>query len=1052
YVGEYFEQVAPEPDKWETWLQQRGVDPDAPPEDTPGLDTEKKAAVRTLPHANTPTITFLDSLGRTFFTIAHNKFERRTNGAVAIIEENYSTRVVFDIEGNQREVIDAKDRIVMCYDYDMLGSPIHQASMEAGERWMLNNLAGNPIRAWDSRGFQRRMTFDVLQRPLELFVTETNGAEFLAEKIEYGESKPDPEMTNHRSKPWKVYDGAGVVFSESFDFKGNLLTSTRQLLSDYISQVNWTLNPQLETETFTSSITYDALNRPIQVIAPHSSRVGTKLNVIQPVYNEANLLESEDVWLEQDAEPGGLLDPDTATQHFVTNIDYNAKGQRELIEYGNGVLTQYEYDPVTFRLIHMQTLRETGGLQDMFYTYDPAGNITAIRDDAQQTIYFNGQVVKPDADYKYDAIYRLIQSHGREHIGQASQPQTTWNDKFRVNLAHPNDGQAMRNYFEFYDYDEVGNILCFDHKANSGNWIRAYDYDEMSLIETNKNNNRLSQTIVHPDGQQPIPEPYTHDSHGNMTSMPHLSQMEWDFEDQLHHVEKGNVMAYYIYDAAGERVRKVVEKNGGTLIEERIYLGGFEIYRKLKGSGIVLERETLHIMDDQQRIAMVETRTIDTQDVDQAPRQLVRYQFGNHLGSASLELDDRAQVISYEEYYPYGSTSYQARRNQTETPKRYRYTGKERDEETGLNYHGARYYAPWLGRWASADPIGVNGGINVYAYVHNNPICRNDPNGTQERDGPQAGFGFRLDTGGNFRLGPWDTLGLCDDLNPAYRPWLDINLSGTEIEYRKSISIGESGSLEELGLANEAKDVPSKVSEVPHTRSIQAPEKTDDSQESKPFGAYLPLTEAGEEAAMYYSDLVVEGENQGGFVGFMKQVGGWTGGLFASLWTPETAVETAFTLATAGIGTSAQGARFGGGLMTGLKEGTKLAIRGPWRVFGNTPKLLKDLGLKYGFRNLAWDPRNFKAVSIQYWRISGGANHKALHHLFFKRVPKWIPKKWIPKGFRNAGFNLLEMPLGLHEWIHLSLAAELGFRLTVGAILGAIGYGSYRITRWITEP
>ena len=45
---------------------------------------------------------------------------------------------------------------------------------------------------------------------------------------------------------------------------------------------------------------------------------------------------------------------------------------------------------------------------------------------------------------------------------------------------------------------------------------------------------------------------------------------------------------------------------------------------------------------------------------DGSPAQLIRYQFGNHLGSASLELDDAGQIISYEEYYPYGSTSYQA--------------------------------------------------------------------------------------------------------------------------------------------------------------------------------------------------------------------------------------------------------------------------------------------------------------------------------------------------------------------------------------------------------
>jgi RHS repeat-associated protein len=752
YVGKYF---TSQPGDWKTWLQQRGVDPFNPPQDMPGLDPEKKAAVRTLVHANTPTIAFSDSLGQTFLTVAHNKFERRTNGNTAIIEEKYNTQVVFDIEGNQREVIDARDRIVMQYDYDMLSSPIHHASMEAGERWMLNNVAGNPIRTWDSRGFQRRMTYDALQRPVGLFVTDTNGAEILAEKTEYGESMPDPETTNHRSKPWKVSDGAGVLVSDSYDFKGNPVLSTRQLLSEYKTQVDWLQNPQLETETFASRTLYDALNRPIQIVAPHSSKAGTKLNVTQPVYNEANLLERVEVWLEQDAEPDRLLDPNTATQHTVKNIDYNAKGQRTLIQYGNGAETHYRYDPDTFRLIHLYTRRGAAftedcgevsprfpspeeppegvqcGLQNIYYTYDPVGNIITIRDDAQQTIFFNGQVVKPDADYKYDAIYRLIEAKGREHIGQASIPQTTWNDRGRVNLAHPNDGQAMRNYFEFYEYDEVGNIKRFDHKAHNGNWIRDYEYGEDSLIESGKKSNRLSQTVVHPNSPQRIPEPYTHDSHGNMTSMPHLSQMEWDFEDQLHHVKKGNVMAYYVYDAAGERVRKVVEKNNGTLIEERIYLGGFEVFRKCNGSGIVLERETLHIMDDQQRIAMVETRTVDTQDVDRAPRQLVRYQFGNHLGSASLELDDQAQIISYEEYYPYGSTSYQAVRSQTETPKRYRYTGKERDEESGLYYHGARYYAPWLGRWISCDPLKTVESVNLYVYVKTNPVRYRDPSGAE---------------------------------------------------------------------------------------------------------------------------------------------------------------------------------------------------------------------------------------------------------------------------------------------------------------------------------
>lgn len=69
---------------------------------------------------------------------------------------------------------------------------------------------------------------------------------------------------------------------------------------------------------------------------------------------------------------------------------------------------------------------------------------------------------------------------------------------------------------------------------------------------------------------------------------------------------------------------------------------------------MTLERETLHVMDDKQRIALVETRTHGN---DPSLPQLIRFQYSNHLGSASLELDNQGQIISYEEYYPYGSTS-----------------------------------------------------------------------------------------------------------------------------------------------------------------------------------------------------------------------------------------------------------------------------------------------------------------------------------------------------------------------------------------------------------
>ena len=143
-------------------------------------------------------------------------------------------------------------------------------------------------------------------------------------------------------------------------------------------------------------------------------------------------------------------------------------------------------------------------------------------------------------------------------------------------------------------------------------------------------------------------------------------------------------------------------------------------------------------MDDKRRLALVETRTKGT---DASLEQLIRYQMANHLGCTTLELDRKADIITYEEYYPYGGTSYQAVRNQTETPKRYRYTGNERDEETGLYHHAARYYAPWLARWISCDPFFLSSQPALYTYASCNPITHADVGGRYD---PSA-FGKSLE-------------------------------------------------------------------------------------------------------------------------------------------------------------------------------------------------------------------------------------------------------------------------------------------------------------------
>lgn len=784
-VGDFFRRL-PDPDYLPLWYAQRQGGALGP--------QEQSAAFKAAIHANTPTVVHFDTLGRTILTVSHNKFKRSdAPPADPPVEEFYSTHIFLDIEGNQREIRDErkndqgilKERVVMRYDYDMLSNRIHQTSMEAGERWMLNDVAGKPIYSWDSRDHQFRTAYDPIRRPVQSYLienlTEGSSSELLVGRTVYGETQINPEAKNLRGKAYQVFDQAGIVTSDEYDFKGNLLKSSRRLATDYKNTLNWLSAIGLEVETFTSSTAYDALNRPVELTVPHSDKPGTEINILRPSYNEANLLESIEANLH------GAV---TAIP-FVTDIDYNAKGQRTQIIYGSGaradrqgVTTTYTYDPLTFRLIHLLTLRNAiifpkdcpepppagwSGcqVQNLSYTYDPAGNITHIQDDAQQTIYFRNRKVEPSAEYTYDAIYWLIEATGREHLGQvggAPQPHS-YDDRSRVGLDwSANDGNAMGRYIESYVYDAAGNVLAMQHRgsdpSNPG-WTRTYNYHEASLIEPSKMSNRLSSTTIGINNPQVCQ--YKHDIHGNMVRMPHLANhpnpqdpnMHWDYKDQLQQVDLGvGGTAYYMYDATGQRIRKVVEKSPG-LTEERIYLGGFEIFRRLDGGGAVtLEREALHVMDDKQHFALVEKRI---HGVDSAPEELIRYQIGNHLGSSIFELDDQAQIISYEEYTPYGSTSYQAVRSQIETPKRYRYTGRERDDETGLYYHRERYYAPWLGRWASCDPRSLVDGLNLYRYSRNNPARLMDPTGTDPIDPtiptePQ-GFGLTLQ-GNQLRIGP----------------------------------------------------------------------------------------------------------------------------------------------------------------------------------------------------------------------------------------------------------------------------------------------------------
>lgn len=677
-----------------------------------GPARERAAALQSEAFANTPGAVLLDPLARPILSLDHNGFDAA--GQAILL----ATTITLDVEGNVREVIDARGNTPIAYRYDLVGRRASQTSMDGGGRWTLQTVSGNPLMKWDERSHFVRYTFDPMQRPLTQQVLGGDGVAPLANLVmrsEYGEGQADDRARGLRGKLFRRWDTGGLQEWGAFDVQHNLLETTRRFTVDYRQTVDWSgdLEGPLEAEAHVTRHAYDAVNRVTETVFPDGSRTINR-------YNPANLLESVDAF-----SPGEAAEP------IVTDVAYDARGQRTSIGYGNGAHTTYRHDPLTFRLIGLTTVKGDGSLaQDLRYTHDCAGNLAHQEDRAVPIVFFDNSKVQAEAGYAYDPLYRLAGSQGREHAGQLATgdfgPTDNWGDTAFGVHHQPGDAMAWRNYSEAYEYDPVGNISVLVHTAPNGSYTRTYSYETLT--------NRLVSTTVGP-------HTYLYDhhpTHGFITGMPHLALMSYTFRDELAATARQVVAAgtpettYYSYDHDGVRIRKVTDQAANTGVtpargSERLYLGAFEIHRSSLGAAAGLERLTLSVMDNEARAAMVERRNAVN---DGTPARVTRYQLSNHIGSSVMELDDAGRTLTYEEYHPYGTTAYQATDSTLDVaPRRYRYSGMERDEESGLSHHNARYYCPWLARWTKPDPAGLADGINDYQYVSGNPIRLSDPSG-----------------------------------------------------------------------------------------------------------------------------------------------------------------------------------------------------------------------------------------------------------------------------------------------------------------------------------
>jgi RHS repeat-associated protein len=191
-----------------------------------------------------------------------------------------------------------------------------------------------------------------------------------------------------------------------------------------------------------------------------------------------------------------------------------------------------------------------------------------------------------------------------------------------------------------------------------------------------------------------------------------VATFAYDVENRLV-AASGAKTASLVYDPLGRLFRVSGPNTGMT----QFLYDGDALVGEYNGAGTLLKRY-VHGPGTDEPVAVYEGAALGL-----AAR---RYMLPDERGSIAALVDangNPAAINTYDEYGIPGANN----------QGRFQYTGQTWIPELGMYHYKARIYSPTLGRFLQVDPIGYQGGIGLYAYVHDDPINRTDPTGTQDR-------------------------------------------------------------------------------------------------------------------------------------------------------------------------------------------------------------------------------------------------------------------------------------------------------------------------------
>ncbi|WP_406490673.1 polymorphic toxin-type HINT domain-containing protein [Streptomyces sp. NBC_01604] len=397
---------------------------------------------------------------------------------------------------------------------------------------------------------------------------------------------------------------------------------------------------------------------------------------------------------------------------YLRDVSYSAQTQPEQFTLGTGgtgskntyVTNTFEEGTGRLKRSHVTDQTHPYMLQDLNYTHDQAGNVTAISDPTT----LGGTSSADTQCFAYDGHQRLT-----EAWTPASQKCSDTRNASTLSGPAP--------YWSSYSYNTAGQRTSETIHKSSGDTKTTYCYTNTSQLHT------LTGTTTKADCTSPE-RSYDYDATGNTRHRPGQAAtqtLDWSPEGQLSKLTENATSTDYLYAADGTLLIRAT-KDG----ERVLYAGATE----------------LHLRADGTKWAQ---RSYAAGDVTAAMRSnqsgtnKLTYLTGDHHGTSTLALNpDTAQTFTKRYTTPFGADRGQPAYGPWPNDKGF--LGKTRDTTTGLTHIGAREYDPSTGQFLSVDPLlqaDIPQSLNGYSYAAQNPLTNSDPSGLGLACGGAGGTG-----------------------------------------------------------------------------------------------------------------------------------------------------------------------------------------------------------------------------------------------------------------------------------------------------------------------